>query len=190
MQESLNYPMRSLSKCGKYLVDFTLADGPCPLDVDHFVLTERPGSPILTYDTVMRGFDIINLFEGDIVEDEEGNEYLVSYYRGINYKNIETGKSLKKINGKTKIISNIYKRDVKEKLKITPQGQSFKYNDIVFNLRVIYGVHEGKLLVNADGLIVDPQEVQQYTGIRVEAKQRLFFGDNGLTLSEGIIINK
>lgn len=179
----LNYPMRALSKCGRYLIDFRLEDGPCPVDKEHFVLTERPGSPILLYSEVGRGSDIPNLFEGDIIQDEDGKEYIITYFRGLVCQSIETSKYLE-IPEKFKISGNIYKRRGRLNKSVS---HKFICKDIIFTLQEIYGVHENNLIVNVESNVFIPEEVKQYSGLRSQSRKMLFFGDDGLTLHKGRI---
>lgn len=176
-----SYPMRTISKCGKYLVDFTLQDGPCPVSGEHFVLTERPGSPILCYNDVVRGSDIPHLYEHDIIEDEHGEEFIVFYSRGMLCKSLETNR-VQNIPRKFKNSSNIYKRGIDIKIK---SQHKFKYGNNLFTLQEIFGVMNGKLLVNADSLVIDPSLVQEYSGLRTTNKEMIFFGDQGIYLKDG-----
>lgn len=178
----LNYPLRTVSKCGKYLVDFTLQDGPCPVSEEHFVLTERPGSPILRYSEISRGSDIPNLFEDDIVTDETGEEFIVFYNRGVMCKSLSTGK-LQMLPRNFKIVGNIYKRGIEKESKI--KQQKYKHGNNLFSLQNIYGIMNGKLLVNVDGTVVDPAEVQEYTGLRATDRERLYLGDRNVYLKDG-----
>jgi hypothetical protein len=172
------YPLRAESADGTELVPFTLDDGPCKISEEFFVLTTRIQSPILKYETILRGSDITGLFEGDYVEID-GVEYLVVTKR---YGLCAVGKEgdlkdfidVRNFN----VVSNIYKRKEHDKLK--RKVHRYKYSGIQFNLDRVYGMHKGKLLLNHNGgMLIPIKEIQQETGNKI-ANKVTYYGDDGL----------
>lgn len=176
--------MRALSKCGNFLVPFTLADGPAPIDKDHFVLTMKPDTPILRYDSILRGSDIKGLFEGDIVTVEgDDKEYPVIYSSGVKLKDPESSIEIIYDNQKKFLcVSDIYTRKTKFIKRTIPK---FRINGIVFLLSDVYGIHNGHLLLNKSVVKVKPEDVRMHAGVRDKNKNYLYFGDQGLTLQNG-----
>lgn len=177
-----SYPLRAESVDGTMLVPFTLLDGPCKMDEKHFVLTARKDSPILKYGTILRGSDVEDVFEGDYIE-VDGKEYLVIYRRGLIALDSE-GTSLDFLSaGKFKVVSNIYKRG--ERNKIRRKKHKYRYDDISFQLDQVYGIHNGKLLLNfSGGVMMDVEIVQQSAGLK-KGSVEMYFGDEGLHLFRG-----
>jgi hypothetical protein len=168
------YPLRALSKDGKEVVTFNVEDGPCQLEDNLFILTSRPGSPILRYDSILRGLDIDGLFEGDIFE-HEGERFVLQYHRGFAAVNPEKGiLSLEEIQS-LKVVSNVYRETDVFIPKLV--RHTYKSNRIMFTLENIIGVRDGNLILNAKGgLMVPLNNVQQYAGITYN-KKTMYFGD-------------
>jgi len=183
-----SYPLRAMSVCERYLVPFTLKDGPIPLDDKTFALSNQIGSPILTYGSILRGSDLPDLFAGDIVKSN-GNLYQVSYHRGLVGRNLEEPKDILYLSvGNYEIVSNIYNREEDSNKKQT--SFPYKYKDNIFYIQDIYGVHGDKLAVNINGgMLMDITDVQQYAGIRDADKKLVFFGDYGIYFEDGQLIS-
>lgn len=183
------YPLRALSKCGRYLISFDLIDGPCSLDSKTFFLSRKPGTPILRYDSLMRGSDIPNLFAGDYVQ-KNSRIYLLTYSRGLVAKDIETSDMLDLSDGEYTIISNIY--NWKEDIKLKPSQPLYKYKDSVFYFKDVYGVLDGKLALNrSKNRLINAYEVRQYSGIKHPVtRKELFFGEHDLHLKNGYLYGK
>lgn len=179
-----NYPMRALSKCGNFLVPFTLADGPAPIDKDHFILTEKQNSPILRYDSVLKGSDIEGLYEGDIVTIEgDDKEYPVIYATGVRLKDSEEQIEIIYDNQKKfSIVSDIYTRKMKFIKRTIPK---FRIDNTGFLLSDLYGMHKGHLLLNKTSVMVKPEDIRMHAGVRDKNRKYLYFGDHGLTLLNG-----
>lgn len=183
-----SYPLKATSICGKYLVDFGLEHGPVPLDDKTFALSKSPNTPILLYDSILRGCDIKDLFAGDLIR-ADGIEYLVSYHRGLVGRSTDDVRAVLYFekDGKYEMVSNIYNRE----LMMSSRQSTFpyKYKDNIFYLQDIYGMLDGKLVVNVHGgLLVPVEEAQQYAGVRDHKGDQVFFGDYGTKLVNGQII--
>lgn len=183
-----SYPLRATSVCGKYLYSFSLEDAPIPLDNETFVLSNVPNSPILLYNSILKGCDVEDFFAGDIVR-VNGKDYLLSYHRGLVGKSLDEEADLLYLDdiGNFDMVSNIYNR----KVDMLSRQLSFpyKWKDTTFYLEKIYGMKDGMLLVNVKGgLMIPPNEIQQYAGIRGVQGEKVFFGDYGTRLVNGQII--
>lgn len=181
------YPLRARSKCGKYLIEFNLSDGPCPLDEENFCLTQREGYPIITYDSITRGGDIPSLFAGDLIE-KQGERYLVSYHRGLVARHLETKELLDLSDGNFTKVSTIYTQGIEMTNRHTKH--LYKYGKATFYIEHLYGVMNGMLVLNRRKSVFIPmEEVRQYAGIKHPDTQKdLFFGDCGLTMLNGNLI--
>lgn len=175
--ESNCYPLIALTKCRTNMVSFTLEDGLCPIDEEHFVLLNRPGSPILRYDTVLRGMDINGIFEGDIV-NYEGTDYMIKYQRGFNAISLDKSKvitldNITACNVKTHMY---YQRDF---AWIEPTMIKFRVNNNkFFTLRNIYGYFDNRIVFNDIKLRnKETLIVQQDAGLTYDG-QRACFGNN------------
>lgn len=183
-----SYPLRASSVCGKYMVPFSLKDGPIPLDDNTFALSEIPNSPILTYESILRGCDIEDLFAGDIVTSN-GKDYLISYHRGLVGRSLDDTREVLYFDdiGKITMVSNIYNREAY--MSSRQSTFPYKYKNDVFYLQDIYGIQNGMLRVNIKGgLLVPIEEAQQYAGVRGPESELVFFGDYGTKLVRGQII--
>lgn len=145
---------------------------------DLFMLMNRPGTPFLYYSSIMRGMDIPNIFEGDIIEIK-GEAYVVCYNSGFYAISLNTTQSIKSIKLRDctgyKVVSNTYlKKDIKiekvAKLGLKFRGITFSYNDI-------YGRYGDCLLINSnDGMLIPIREVQQEARVTYKGR-KLYFGD-------------
>lgn len=181
------YPLRARSKCGEYLIEFDLQDGPCPLDKDHFCLTQREGCPILTYESITRGGDIPNLFAGDLIE-KKGECYLVSYHRGLVARHLDTKELLDLSDGNFTKVSTIYNRGIEMINKHTKH--LYKYGRSTFYIEHLFGMMEGMLVLNRrKNVFIPVSEVRQYAGIKHPDTQKdLFFGEYDLTMENGNLL--
>ena len=168
------YPLIALTATKKDMVDFTLEDGPCPVDEEHFVLLNRPGTPILSYATVLRGMDIPGVFEGDIISFE-GTDYIVKYQRGFNAISIDKSKII--------TLENITAENVKTHMFfqrsfdwIEPATIKFRVNqNKFFTFQNIYGYFDGRLLFT-DSKLCKQKEIiaQQDAGVTYQGKKACF----------------
>lgn len=182
-----SYPLRALSKKGGLAVPFTLGDGPCRIDDNYFILTERPGSPLLRYDMILRGMDIPGIFEGDILLDN-GKEFVIQYQRG--FMAVSKDKEQKSLSSipNIQVVSNIYKRNDFVIPKLLAMMYKIRESDL-FELDCILGVNEGNLILNyKEGMLVPEHEIKQYAGITYLGNS-MYFGDeingNKLMLRQG-----
>lgn len=168
------YPLKALSKDEKEEVVFSIGDGPCHLEDNLFILTRRPGTPILQYNTIVRGMDVAGLFEGDVLE-YKGDLYTVIYSRGFRISNKEKGfirvENMEYIN----VVSNIYKDStlyIQKRLKHTYRWSKYK-----FSIESVMTAINDDLIVNLKGGMSIPiEDVRQYAGITHEGK-KMYFGD-------------
>lgn len=160
-----SYNLRAFSTKGEPRV-FTIRDIPTRITRDLFILSLVPNSPILRMDTITRGTDILDLFEGDALL-VNGKEYRISYLRG--FVAISEDKEMIQI------------RDLKD-YQIIKQSQKpsksmlFKFRGQVLNISNIIGAYGGYAVINNIKDRVDPGEIQQDAGFTIN-KKRIFYGD-------------
>lgn len=178
------YPLRARSKCGEYLIEFDLCDGPCPLDERYFFLAKWEGSPILDYKSITRGGDIPNIFAGDLIE-KGGKKYLVSYHRGLVARNLETKELLDLKLGDFTKVSTIYSQNIEMINKHTKH--LYRYGRATFFIEQLFGIIGDTIILNRrKSLFIPLEEVHQYAGIKdPNTKKDLFFGDYDLTMENG-----
>jgi hypothetical protein len=167
------YNMRAFTLDGE-LFPFTVRDVPAKLTDNQFILTLRPGTPILLSDKIMRGADYINLYEGDIVESE-GKKYLICYSRGFFAITEESEMKLLHELVNPRVIGNYFKSHFKYELQLRSKI-NFKYRDKIFNLSDILGVYNTSAVIIRVAHLVDPTEIQQEAGFCIKGT-RMFFGD-------------
>ena len=195
------YPFKALSASYKELVSFTLADGPLRQDIKFFTLMNRPGSPVLRYNTIMRGCDIPGLFEGDIIE-YKGKKYIIRYEMGLAAvsldKEVIPVNKLEYIN----VVDNMY---FQKEFPITYCNRlTFKYiekgdnkykgNYKYFGIKSITGAFKDKSLIAIYGSkLVDEDSILQFTGVRYKG-ERIHFGEciegNPLYMEKGRLLIK
>ena len=167
--------MRALSPTGIW-IDFILSDGMCPVNNELFILPKRPGTPFLRYDTILRGMDIPNLFEGDILLSNE-KQYVICYKSGFYALPIKRDSPCILLSELTnyKRISNIYKRP--DVLIDRPSKLNLKYHDTIFTYAEIFDVVNNNFHVNAyNGMLIPINATQQDARITYEGRH-LYFGD-------------
>lgn len=78
---------------GVHWVNFDIKDSPALLWPDTFCLSGlKKRHRTLKTSSVSRGHPVLDLFEGDTIEDEEtGDHYTVTYYNGFKTVDLETG---------------------------------------------------------------------------------------------------
>ncbi len=178
------YPFKALSANRKEIVSFTLADGPWRQNVKFFTLMNRPGSPILRYNTIMRGCDIPGLFQGDIIE-YKGKKYIIKYELGfaavsLDGEVIPTNK-LEYIN----VIDNMY---FQKEFPITycnkltfkyveKEDKRYKGNHRFFGIKSIPGAFNDKSLIAIYGSkLVDEDCISLFTGVKYKG-ERIHLGE-------------
>ena len=169
-----SFKMRARTLDRKHWYEFTIADIPMHFTPEEFLIFSKPGSPRLLLDTIVRGADMYNLFEGDIVLD--GNEeYLICYERGFyaishNY----VIKHLDQLHDPIVIGScdtMSFPVSIMEKKR-----HLFKYKDTIFRMQdIVYG-EDGKLVISSIPRLIDPQDIQQECCMSYN-KKKLFLGD-------------
>ena len=168
------YPLKALSKDRKELVVFGIEDGPCPLDSNFFVLTKRPGSPILRYDSILRGMDVPNLFEGDIIESN-GTQYIIKYHRGFNAISLEGDTLEIKDLRRAKVVDQLYFQDNFKKKY--PTRHKYIIDGVDTEFTRFMGATETGVIINDSNLPVVPFfKVMQNTGMRYKGN-KLYFGN-------------
>lgn len=168
------YPIKARTKSGDFY-EFKVTDVPVFLDREHFVLLNKSDSPILKKGLCIRGCDISNIFEGDIIESE-GVEYLVRYQRGFFCKDK---------NNNTKYLYELH--DIKHighyldtpwpGVKMTfPAKMYYKYHDALIVPKSFVGCDKGKVIIADIPNRVRPEELQQEAKITYN-NTKIFFGD-------------
>lgn len=137
-------------------VEFSLKDLPVPVDAKHFALLARNDSPILDMQSIRRGDPETDLYEGDVICDND-NIWLVCYERGFYV--INEAYVVKHFNQ----LSNFKVLDTKENYPINislklKRRHLFRYNQTIFYMHDILGAINGKLLIN---LLTDPIDVDK-----------------------------
>lgn len=181
------YPLRALSKDEKTIVEFTINDGPRMITEEYFILTNRHGTPILKYNSILRGMDRDGLFEGDILRLPDGRKYVIICKEGFFAINSEKEKLGINELGSYKLINNIYRSTEFEVFPL--QQQLYKFEDLMFTFQSIVGVSGNCLMLNIrKGMGVKLSEIQQFAGV-YQKNTKLFFGDiidnKQLTLKDG-----
>lgn len=178
------YPFKALSVNYKELVSFTLEDGPWRQNMNFFGLMNRPGSPILRYNTIMRGCDIPGLFEGDIIE-YKGKKYIMRYELGLAAVSLDgeviPSSKLEYIN----VVDNMY---FQKEFPITycnklvfkyieKEDEKYKENYKYFGIKSITGSFKDKALISIYGSkLVNVNDVLPFTGIRYKG-ERIHLGE-------------
>ena len=169
---------------------FSLADVPVLIDESSFVLMAKPGSPILTLESLVCGSDMDGIYEGSILSDSEGNEYVTSFKRGFAAMNVDRQvKKLCDIDGLT-----ICKRrlDVahSSNFLLCRQRLLYLYDGIQFQFKDFIGIVNGMPVIKESYTPVDMNKVKQYSGLSYN-NQRVYLGDeiNGgiVTMHKGRI---
>lgn len=172
-----NFSLKALSKEGNSLTEFTLLDGPYPLSQQYFGLMNRPGTPYLRYDSVVRATGVADLYDGDIVESQ-GKRYIILYQKGYYAYTIDKKEKIP-INDLINpiVVDHAF---FSEEFSF-PHNRSkktlFKYDDIIFKLEDIYGVSNDKIILHHKrGILLNPDKIQQKANITYNGTP-LFFGD-------------
>lgn len=178
------YPFKALSVNKKELVSFTLSDGPWRQDMTCFTLSNRPGTPILRYNTIMRGSDIPGLFEGDIIE-YNGKKYIIKYEMGFAAvsldKEVIPVSELSYIN----VVDNMYFQKefpISYCNKITfkyieREDEKFLNKERVFGIKSVLGAICDKSFVAIYGSkMVNENDLLQMSGVRYKGKH-IYIGE-------------
>lgn len=179
----VSYSFKALSLNKKELVSFTLEDGPILQDAKSFALINRPGSPILRYNTIMKGCDIPRVYEGDIIE-YHGKEYIIHNEIGFCAISLDGERIYLDDLDEIKVVNNMY---FQNKFKVFSKKCTFKYvektekrflgGEREFGFRSIMGGIAGKPLISIYGAkLSDASDIRMFTGIRYKGK-RIYFGD-------------
>lgn len=155
---------------------FSLADVPVLIDEASFVLMAKPGSPILLLESLVCGSDIEDIYEGSIVSDSEGNEYVMSFKRGFAAMNSNREvKKLSEIDGLT-----VCKRrlDVSHSSNflLCRQRLLYLYDGIQFQFKDFIGIVNGMPVIKESYTPIDISRVKQYSGLSYN-NQRVYLGD-------------
>lgn len=178
------YPFKALSANGKELVAFTLADGPWRHDTKFFSLANRPGSPILKYNTIRRGSDIPGLFEGDIIE-YNGKKYCIKYEMGLAAFSLDGEVIPVNQLSYIKIVDNVYfQKEFKlpNWRKVTfkyveKEDKRFLNQHRFFGIKSITGAMRNKPFIAIYGCKLVPEDdILQFTGVTYK-DERIHFGE-------------
>ena len=167
------YKMRAFTLTGE-LYSFSISDVPTRISATEFILALKPDSPILLSKHIMRGLDIDNLFEGDIISSG-GEKYVVNYMRGFRATS-EKGelKYLYEFDD-YEVIGNVFTMDfpIRAPLRKT---MVFKYRNSKIQIKDITGIYKGYVVVKGLTVKLDPTELQQEAGFSYKG-DTVFFGD-------------
>lgn len=151
-----------------------MKDIPVMMFEDKFVLMNKPGSPILRADTIMRGEPFYNVYEGDVIE-ADGDIWLVCYERGFYAINENyVIRFLYKFND----IKFIDRHDNVTGLPTVTFKKKFlfKIKDQVFVLNDIVGAYSGDCIFRTYSEPVKVETIQQDCGLRYNGNL-MFLGD-------------
>lgn len=171
----MKYPLRARTVSGE-LYTFTMSNIPLRIDSKTFVLAKIPNSPILKWNTIQRGLDIPDIFEGDILEIE-GKLYLLGYERGFNLvaEDCVSGYDYLYNHKDYKVVGNIYTMKFPKQLKAVKR-LTFKYENRIVPINLITGYYQDNPIATGVSHYVDMDRLQQSAGISIN-NQKIFFGD-------------
>ena len=147
---------------------FTVLDIPVLIDNNKVVLMNKPGSPILLYNTISVMSDIEGVGEGTVIEDN--GTYTVSFKRG--FAAVNNDKEVRKLGDFNTLTINT----TKNVQNLCRYKILFKSGDIQFQIKDIVGLSAGKCICKRSYNIFELDTIQQYAGITYEDK-RIFLGD-------------
>lgn len=160
-----SYKFRAMSVTGEPYI-FTMLDIPTKITQDTFVLSLVPNSPILRYDTIVRGMDCFDLFEGDRIE-VDGTEYTIVYQKGF-VAMTDDRHSLK--------IADIKDYKVLSISSTPSKSLMFRYRGTTISIANIVGAYSDYVILNNVKGHIDPSEIQQDAAFSIN-RNRIFFGD-------------
>lgn len=154
--------------------EFTMADVPTLQTNDYFVLMNKPDSPILQIDSIMRGDSETGLYEGDVIH-AEGRDWLICYERG--FRAIDRDYVIRYLYTFSKF-ETIGRHDEIPGLPFVTFKKRFhfKYAGRVFRLEDIAGAYEGRLILRNQSKPVAVEDVQQDCGTK-QGGRLLYLGD-------------
>ena len=167
------YPIKAKTLSGDWF-EFSIADIPCYINENEFILLRRVNSPILRAGLVLRGCDLPGVFEGDVLL-HEGIEYTVHYHCGFVCKDADkNNKYLYELKGYEKL-GNIV--DMENCAYNFPKKIYYKYRDVPIFPRSIKGATADKVIIEGFGVTSHfNEEVRQEARLSYERK-KLYFGD-------------
>lgn len=153
---------------------FSMLDMPFKISEKRFILAAKKNSPILRSDRILRGMDIPDLYEGDILR-WNSDEWLVQYMRGFRLINRKTEVKMLYEISDYEILGDIYTLDFPVDPAIKKE-LTFKYRDDRIRLSDITGMYKNKLIVRGVTDKLDPTELQLEAGLALNDRS-LYFGD-------------
>ena len=170
-----SFIMRALSRDNKWY-EFKIEDAPTLIDDDWFILANKEFSYTCNLNTIRRGVEEYDVFEGDIILDSEGDKWLVCYERGFYCINENYNiKYLYQFNN-IKVVGDI---DRGEYFPISINFRVkhlFKYGKIIFRINDICGAYKKDMLIRSVGKPVKPSDVKQECCC-VHNGTRIYLGD-------------
>lgn len=165
----------TLDKDGKTIVTFSLRDGPLPITNSLFVLSARPGAPILRSKHIVKASDIPGISQGTIIRSE-GKFYIVEYEKGF-YAYDKNKVKYRLSNLKSiEIVSHVYLE--KDDCKLKYYRPLIKVKDKIYLISSIYGILDDKLLIKENNdVLIDYDEVHECAHINYN-NRKLFFGED------------
>lgn len=153
---------------------FTIFDIPCRVDENHFVLLNRPYTPVLNLNSIRRG-DASGYYEGDILR-VNGREYVVCYRRGFYAISVDLHIIyLHQLPEDTMYVGDYMDLDFPVVVSFR-NAVLYKYKNTIFRLEDIVGMHEGLIVTRVFDRPIKPADVQQSCGMSIN-NTKLYFGD-------------
>lgn len=161
---------------------FSICDIPAVINNKHFVLLNKPNSPILCRGKIIRGEETTELFEGDLILMDD-KTYMVCYERGFYAINNDyVIKYLFDLHDYT-VIGNCFDDGFDVPIKLRDK-HLFKYQGDLFRFEDIVGkTNDGELIIRKFKSPLKIEDIRQECCI-AKFKTRLYLGDklNGGTI--------
>lgn len=167
------YTMKALTLSGDWY-EFSITDIPVIYEDGRMALINKPGSPILSTDRIIRGTSEYGLFEGDVIR-ADGKLWVVCYERG--FKIVSNDYVIRYLYN----LSNFEKvgtyQDFQEVAPVTFRRKLiFKYKNAIFTINDIVGAYDGGAIIRSLPEPLSPELIQQECGMRYQGNL-LFLGD-------------
>lgn len=160
----------------KIWFEFRIEDGPLMIHNNEFVLQNRPGTPRLITDDMVRGCEEYNLYDGDIVLAPNGKRYMICYERGFYAMDEDCNYTLLQDIVPCTTIGNAFDDEFPVPHKNTRKIQ-FHYKEITFSFKDFQGVHPYGHIVRSLCLPVNSCELYSDCGAKYNGKN-LYWDDN------------
>ncbi|MCI9050701.1 MAG: hypothetical protein HFI05_02065 [Lachnospiraceae bacterium] len=159
-------------------VDFRIQDCPVFVSTNMIALFGVKGSRLIKADTVTRGDEQTNIFEGDKVYSEKEFIGIVIYAKGFMLQDLDnvlkilpSGNHIKIEDGDSSSAKIAFHSEYRTELL-------FQYYGVNVNLKSFVAKLKNGLAVIPLKSLIDANELLLYTGIIKEDGSKLFFGQN------------